>query len=340
MMGYFKTALIVLATLLLVALFLRHANLSTVAAELRHADLAYVALALLATVGTFVFRAWRWQYLLAPIGHAGFGNAFRTTVIGFGANGLLPGRVGEVLRPYLLARREGFDPAAAFATIVLERALDLITLLFLFALSVSVFDPGFSVKDAQTLRAVHFGAWMAGGAAAAGLLVAFLLAGHAERVAGWTTMLTRWMPARLGALATRLVSAFGRGFSVLRTPRALVPALGWSVAVWVSIAVTTWAMARAFDLALVPAGTFAVLMFLAVGVAVPTPGAVGGFHEAVRLAMVTLFGADNDVSVAMAVALHALAFLPVSAAGIYFMAREGLSLTRVRALVEEGSHAA
>lgn len=339
-MGYFKTALIVLATLLLVALFLRHANLSMVAAELRRADLALVALALLATIATFVFRAWRWQYLLAPIGHAGFGNAFRTTVIGFGANGLLPGRVGEVLRPYLLARREGLDPTAAFATIVLERALDLITLLFLFALSVSVFDPGFSVKDAQTVRAVHFGAAVAGAAAACGLLVAFLLAGHAERVAGWTATCTRWMPARLGALALRLVSAFGQGFSVLRAPRALVPALGWSVAVWMSIALTTWAMARAFDLDLAPAGTFAVLMFLAVGVAVPTPGAVGGFHEAVRLSMVTLFGADNDVSVAMAVALHALAFLPVSAAGIYFMAREGLSLSRVRALVEEGSRVA
>lgn len=340
MMGYFKTALIVLATLLLVALFLRHANLSMVAAELRRADLGFVALAFLATIGTFVFRAWRWQYLLAPIGHAGFGNAFRTTVIGFGANGLLPGRVGEVLRPYLLARREGLDPTAAFATIVLERALDLITLLFLFALSVSVFDPGFSVKDAQTVRAVHFGAAVAGAAAACGLLIAFLLAGHAERVAGWTAVCTRWMPPRLGALATRLVTAFGQGFSVLRAPRALLPALGWSVAVWMSIAVTTWAMARAFDLDLAPAGTFAVLMFLAVGVAVPTPGAVGGFHEAVRLSMVTLFGADNDVSVAMAVALHALAFLPVSAAGIYFMAREGLSLSRVRALVEEGSHVA
>jgi hypothetical protein len=98
-------------------------------------------------------------------------------------------------------------------------------------------------------------------------------------------------------------------------------------------------MAQAFSLALAPAGTFAVLMLLAVGVAVPSPGAVGGFHEAVRLGMVSLFGADNDVAVAMAVALHALAFLPVSAAGIYYMAREGLTLSRVRSMVDEGSHA-
>ena len=339
MMGYFKTALIVLATVLLVALFLRHANLSMVVSELRRADLRYVALAALATVTTFVFRAWRWQHLLAPVGRVGFGNAFRTTVIGFGANGLLPGRVGEVLRPYLLARRERLDPTAAFATIVLARALDLVTLLCLFGLSVTVFDPGFSVRDAQTLRAVHFGAAVAGGAAGAGLVVAFLLAGHAERVAAWSVPITRWLPQRLAGWVTTLITAFGQGFAVLRAPRALVPALGWSVAVWVSIAVTTWAMARAFDLTLAPMGTFAVLMFLAVGVAVPTPGAVGAFHEAVRLAMVTLFGVDNDVSVAMAVALHAMAFLPVSAAGIYFMAREGLSLARVRAMVEEGSHA-
>lgn len=339
MMGYLKTALVLLVTLLLVAVFLRNADLSTVAAELRRADLGFVVVAALATLATYVFRAWRWQYLLAPIGRAGFGNAFRTTIIGFGANGLLPGRVGEVLRPYLLARREGLDPTAAFATIVLERALDLITLLLLFAVSVTVFDPGFSDKDGQTLRVVQFGAAMAGAAAASGLAVAFLLAGHAERVAGWTGMLSRWLPHRLADLAARLVSAFGQGFAVLRTPGALLPALAWSVPVWVAIAVTTWAMARAFGLDLAFIGSFAVLMFLAVGVAVPTPGAVGGFHEAVRLAMVLLFGADNDVSVAMAVALHALAFLPVSAAGIYFMAREGLSLSRVRAMVEEGSHA-
>lgn len=340
MMGYLKTAIVLAATLLLVALFLRHANLDMVARELRQADASYVALAALATLATYLFRAWRWQQLLAPIGRAGFGTAFRTTVIGFGANGLLPGRVGEVLRPYLLARREGLDPTAAFATIVLERALDLITLLCLFAISVTAFDPQFSVKDAQTLRAVQWGGLMAGGAAAVGLLVAFVMAGHPEKIGRWAGLATRSLPARVGRVISTLVEAFGKGFAVLRTPRALLPALVWSVAVWASIAVTTWAMARAFDLPLPPAGTFAVLMVLAVGVAVPTPGAVGAFHEAVRLAMVSLFAADNDASVAMAVALHALAFLPVSAAAIYFMAREGLSLSRMRAMVEEGSRVA
>jgi uncharacterized protein (TIRG00374 family) len=337
-MGYIKTALILCVTVALLALFLRHADLAMVLRELREAHLGFVLVAALATVCTFVFRAVRWQYLLAPIGAASFPNAFTTTVIGFGANGLLPGRVGEVLR--LLARRENLDPAAAFATIVLERALDLITLLTLFAASVTLADPGFVVTDGQMLRAVHVGAALAGAAALVGLVLAFLLTGHAARVTHWTGTLTRWLPTRLGALAMRLVAAFGAGFGVLRSPRALLMALGWSVAVWLSIAVTTWSMAVAFGLVLPAAGTFAVLMFLAVGVAVPTPGAVGAFHEAVRLAMVTLFGADNDASIAMAVALHALAFVPVSLAAIILMAREGLSLSSARALASEGSSAA
>lgn len=339
-MGYLKPALVLGATVALLALFLRHANLASVGRELQHAHLGFVVLAAVATLCTFVFRAVRWQHLLAPIGTASFPNAFATTVIGFGANGLLPGRVGEVLRPYLLARREGLDPAAAFATIVLERALDLITLLLLFAVSVTLFDPGFLVTDEQMLRAVHLGAVFAGAAAAVGVLAAYLFTAHADRVVQWTGTLTRWLPARVSAVCVRLVAAFGAGFGVLRSPRALVPALAWSIGVWVSIAVTTWGMALAFGLALPAAGTFAVLMFLAVGVAVPTPGAVGAFHEAVRLAMTTLFGADNDASVAMAVALHAMAFVPVSVGAIYLMAREGLTLSGARALASEGSRAA
>ena len=124
----------------------------------------------------------------------------------------------------------------------------------------------------------------------------------------------------------KVVTAFGEGFAVLRSPAALALAFVWSVAVWLSIALTTWSMASAFALPLPFVGTFTVLMFMAVGVSVPTPGAVGAFHESVRLALVSLYAADNDRSVAYAVALHALSFIPVSLATLVLVAREGLSL--------------
>ena len=58
------------------------------------------------------------------------------------------------------------------------------------------------------------------------------------------------------------------------------------------------------------------MALLVVGVAVPTPGAVGGFHEAFRLGATTFYGAPNDRAVGAAIVLHAVSFVPVTALGL------------------------
>src|SRR6266567_5144853 len=121
-----RTALVLALTIGLLAFFLRGVDLGGVWAATRHADARLLVLAVCVTLTTYALRAFRWQYLLAAIGPTHFLTAFRTTVIGFSASFLLPARPGEILRPYLLARREGLPPTAAFATIILERLLDLV----------------------------------------------------------------------------------------------------------------------------------------------------------------------------------------------------------------------
>jgi uncharacterized membrane protein YbhN (UPF0104 family) len=79
-------------------------------------------------------------------------------------------------------------------------------------------------------------------------------------------------------------------------------------------------------------GSFLMMAILVVGVAVPTPGAVGGFHEAYRIGATVFFGAATERAVGAAIVLHAVSFVPVTLAGAFFMAQEGLSLTRVRGL--------
>src|SRR5204863_10028486 len=109
-----------------------------------------------------------------------FATAFRTTVIGFAASFLLPARPGEVLRPYLLARHEGLPPTAAFATIILERLLDLVTVLLLFGLFVVLVDPASLSGDPALYVKVKTGGLLAAGASIAGFLVFYFLAGHPE----------------------------------------------------------------------------------------------------------------------------------------------------------------
>src|SRR5687768_5304742 len=128
-----RTVLVSILAIALFAWFLRHANVSEVWAQVRRARVDLLVAGFGAVVLTYVIRARRWQYLLRPIGPTRFRTAFRTTVIGFAALGVLPARAGDVLRPYLLARQEGLSMPATLATIVMERVLDLVAVLTLLA---------------------------------------------------------------------------------------------------------------------------------------------------------------------------------------------------------------
>jgi hypothetical protein len=74
------------------------------------------------------------------------------------------------------------------------------------------------------------------------------------------------------------------------------------------------------------------MTLLLVGVAVPTPGQIGGFHAAYQIAVQTFFGAPDDRAVGAAIVLHAVSFIPVTLVGVAFMAREGLTFQTARKL--------
>ena len=330
-----RAVLICLLTIGLLAFFLRNADMAGVWAETRRARPDFLVLALMVTALTYVLRALRWQYLLAPIGSTHFGNAFRTTVIGFAASFLLPARAGEVIRPYLLARKEHLSATAAFATIILERLLDLITVLLLFALFVAVIPGAGVTGDPTAFARVKLGGQLAALAALCGLGVLFVLARHPERMGRWALRVERVLPATLARAVARFVESFAQGLAVMRQPLRLLVALAWSFPIWISIAAGIWLTSLAFHITFPFAGTFLVILLLVVGVAMPTPGAVGGFHAAYQIAVQTFFGAPDDRAVGAAIVLHAISFVPVTIIGIVFMAREGLTLGRARSLAEE-----
>src|SRR5215213_7388029 len=165
----------------------------------------YLLVALLLTSATFLVRAERWQYLLGPLGPTRFWVVFRTTVIGFGASALLPARAGEVIRPYLLARREGLSATAAFATILVERILDLVAVLMLMAAFLIWFDPGLEARDSSVFRAIRFGGLVMAPVAMAALAVMFFMAGHPDRLHAWLLKAERVLPARFAAMIAGFV---------------------------------------------------------------------------------------------------------------------------------------
>lgn len=327
-------------TALFLALFLRAFDLGAAWRSLRAASPALVAMSVAINLVGFVLRAYRWRVLLAPV-RPGLGmyNLTSTTFIGFMVSFLVPFRLGEVVRPVLLARRERLSAGAALATIALERLLDALAVMGLFllfvlsprgaALLAAPAGGAAPAPGALVLRqAVTASAVLAGiGVAAVGLLVAFP---HTVLAAA-----RRLAPGGVGGAAARLIEPLERfvsGFAVVRRGRGLALSVALSFALWLLIDLGVLCGVRALGLSLALPDIFALMVPLAIGIAVPTPGGVGPYEFLAQISLTDLWGVDAPRAAAAAVTLHAIALLPTIAAGLAFMWRDGLRPSDVRAL--------
>ena len=314
----------------LLALFFRGLDGRAILEAFGRADRLYLAGVVVVTVGTYLARAWRWGYLLRPLARVPLMRLFSITNVGF-ATGLVIPRAGEVVRPYLVARHHGLQTSAAFASIILERLFDLIVVLGLFA----SFLYGATAVDDR----LRTGGALAGAGALAALGMLCWLTFRREAALALFDRVFAKLPRRVGGALSRALHSFTGGLEVLRaSPSHLAAIAGQSVLVWLLIALGLHWSNRAFGIDLPVRSAFLMLGFLTVGVAVPTPGMVGGFHYAYRVSLTSVFGVDEATAVAAALASHALTNLPVLVLGLVFLGREGLSWGSVARLTEEPDH--
>jgi uncharacterized membrane protein YbhN (UPF0104 family) len=324
----------------LLAWFFRGIDWRALGHALREAHpLPLVGLALV-TIGVYSVRAWRWGDLLAPLGRVGYADLFSATMVGF-ASGLLIPRAGELLRPWLVSRRYPIAWSAGVATIILERIVDMITVLVLFAAYLFVLP----VPAAQAEGQVLFDFWglrptamdfiKAGGAIALAAVVvalAVLTAMHSNpgRVTAWVEARLAGAPGWLSGPLGRILHSFSEGLAVLRAPAPHLAKIALqSLVVWLLIALGFYLNHIAFGIDLPFHATFLLIAFLVVGVAIPTPGMVGGFHAFYLIALNGVYGVDRATAAAAGISAHALSNLPVLVFGLALLGREGLSLGRV-----------
>lgn len=325
----------ILAALLgagLMAFVLRGADPGRVGDALTSARGDLIALGLLAMVAADVARAVRWCRLLEPLGRVGPVAALRATVMGQAATSILPGRVGEVLRPYVLARRERLSVPATIGTAALERLLDVAANVAIFGFSAVVFEPRGGAGGGGLLPVLHAAAAAAAGLVLGALGLAYAAAARPASVGRRVARATSVLPAGLSRRLARLSHGFSEGFEVLRRPAPLAGALAWTAAVWLLIAAGLWCVTAAFGIDMPPAGAGLMLLPLAWGVALPTPAGVGGYHAVFQVGATTLFAAGAESAVGAGLVAHAISFLPPTMVGVPLMAYEGVRLADVRGL--------
>jgi uncharacterized protein (TIRG00374 family) len=318
--------------------FFRGLDLPAVWEAFREASPAWMAGSLVFTVLHYVLRAGRWRLLLSPIRKGvPFRSLLETVLAGYAVTFIIPGRLGEVVRPALLARRERLPLASTLTTVGLDRFLDggaLVVLLIVFLQVAPSSGPGSLPADyAGSLRDITL--WLGIAFLVVLPVGLWLLARFRARIPHAGSGPANWRRRLAG-----LLRSFLDGLAVLQGPRPLSGAILGSLVIWLVLAAQAWFGIKAFGIDLPYTAAFALISFLAVGIAIPTPAGAGGFHVAGQACLVQVFGVNETQAGAATLALHLISVVPAILMGGWVLVREGVSLgelfTRGRAAADPG----
>lgn len=271
-------------------------------------------------LASYLARAWRWQMLLGSFRPVPLSLTFPITVVGLFSNNVLPARIGELVRAYVLGRKTEIDAATGLGTIAIERTFDVLMTLLLLVIGVTLGVLG------HTGYSLWAGVGMVGGLVAGVLMVAWQgerLAVLGERMVG------RFSPVwgnKLGGL----VRSFVHGLRSAGRPRQLVGLALWSAVVWSTFMGYGGFILRALGLHISPAGLAFLFGVAGLGIAIPSaPGSVGTLEYAYVFALEVLRIGDGNTRVSFALIYHALEWATTLVLGLVCLGQLGLSLGQV-----------
>ncbi len=295
-----------------------------IGAYLHHADMAH--LGLWAAIFLVIYgvcqwsRIYRWSYLVRPLGDdLDPMTIHRVCTVGFTAILLLPLRLGELVRPYLLSRRTPLSVTAVLGTAVVERVIDGLVMTGLLFLTLAFYDGG---------RATEF-ATSAGVIAALIFVPTLLVCLLAFWRKQWTLRVLRRIgtpiSAKLTDRALGLLDDFIDGFRGLLEAHNLGRYMWMTVVYWSTNIVSLWLLARyGFDLEITLWQAATIMPILVIGIMIPAGPALAGNFEYFMTKGFALFLAieATDVGARIAVfaaTVHILQFLIIALPGFFVM---------------------
>jgi glycosyltransferase 2 family protein len=311
---------------------------------IRGVHFGWIIPAMICVWGSMVARGVRWRVLLLEQRAVGLVRLYNFQMIGLVATGLIPGRIGEIVKPVLLARKERISFFGVMGTVVVERILDLALVVVLTVVMLLVFPfpegsmvtfPGAEEPISIRLVLQNLGLLAAAFCAVMFVVTAFLVYAPATAL-GLSDRVVGFMSTRLAGLVRALLERFQTGLVVFRQPgRALGSAL-WTLPVWAGIMLSEYFLFKSFGVPVGILGACLLTACLALAVALPqAPGFLGVFQLATSWVLVKCFEVDGSTSDAYAIVLWFVQMAFLIGLGFVSLALEGLSLSEVRRAEKE-----
>ncbi len=307
----------VLISLLFLYFALKGQRLDEVGEAIKEANYWWLIPAVAVYFVAVILRTYRWHFLLRPIKVLPLRDLFPVVVIGYMGNNIFPLRAGELIRAYVLKRKEAVSATASLATIIVERIFDGITMLIFVFATLPLVPANKALRQIIPFASLLF----------FGTLFLFLVIASSperfKRIYEW--FINHLIPHRFQEPVRGLLDRFIEGLEVLRRGQDILLVLLVSVALWLVESAKYWFVMQGFPFH----RPFYVLVFTTAIVNLATsipssPGYLGTF-ELTGIWSLRLFGVAQKVATSFILVLHAALWFPITALGFFFMWRESLT---------------
>ena len=322
-----KTFIGIIISVLFLYFAFRKVNIQELKLAFKNANYAYLIIVFFLALLSLWVRSLRWRYLLQPIKEIGLKSLFSATAIGFMANNLIPARLGEFVRAYVIGEKEHISKSSSFATIVVERIFDGATVL-LFLVIIFIFysysSPGW-LRNAAIISLILY---------MVTLLFLILLRVRTELILNISEYILRPFPQRIKLLFTRTLHSFVDGLRILHKPKNIIASALLSLLVWLPNVMIIYCLLVSFGLKLPIYASFLLLVIIGIGIMIPSaPGFVGTIQYCC-VAGLALFSVSKSQALSFSIVYHVGIFIPVTAIGLFCLLIEGLSIAKIRKIIE------
>lgn len=323
---------------------LRNVSMTELLESFKTVRYVYLIPAALLSVATYVGRAYRWQVLASPLKQMKVWDMFSPMMVGFMGN-ILPARAGEVLRAYLLGKKQNVPFTGAIATIVVERLFDLIMLLLLFAWILifhgDVFNSGVSWAGMSLHdMASKFGI-LCSAVIAFLIFFVYMLVYRKNRLISVVQAISRPLPQKWHDKIEHLIGTFSEGLLVARDMAALTKITFYSFVTWLFIVLSYYPYYWAYGIQNKSLGSLLLLVVMVciLITVLPTPAFLGSFQAGILIALHEIMHETEVVAVSFGMVAWGVNFLVLVGMGVYFILHDHLSVGQLVAMEKEGEAA-
>jgi glycosyltransferase 2 family protein len=325
----FKYSIGVVLSLAFLYFAFKGINFNELMATLAGANYFWLFVFFVIQIVSHLIRAWRWKYLINHIKpDISIRNLFSSVMIGYMVNNFIP-RGGEIARPYSLGKLENISIPSALATVIVERVLDVLTLLVL-VIFIMMYNYNLLITNFPWLK---FAVIVSVIISLIGFGFFILLSLKTEFTFKIIKKFTSFLPEKIAGKIESLIRAFIEGLLVIKDPKNYLYIFITTVLLWAAYSfqwyVPFYSFNMVHDYSLTLISALMLNVIVAIGIMIPVPGSTGTYHAFCIQSLTGLFLVHSATAAAYATVTHAVGMIGITIVGLYFFLKDNMKLSSI-----------